>query len=165
MKYTKILVVLLIACSIIFSGCIDEKSSSNDNSKVSTASTTPTSPAKKDTTPTYTFDDYFKKGLEMEHAERYAEAAEYYQDALDLDSSDADTWLYYSRCLVESKQYKKGLDACDNTIELSNQLHPLSQAEVWHLKYVALDALGRHSEAEEAYNTWDRITKAHINGN
>jgi len=157
MKYIKILLVILIACSIVFSGCVDEKSSSNDNSK---ASTTPT---KKDATPTYTYEDYFNMGLEMEHDERYAEAAEYYQDALDLDSSDADTWLYYSRCLIESKQYKKGLDACDNTIELSSQLHPLSQAEVWHLKYVALDALGRHSEAEEAYDTWDRIMTAHVN--
>jgi tetratricopeptide (TPR) repeat protein len=86
------------------------------------------------------------KGWSLYKLGRYDEALKFYDKAIDLASEYAWPYAGKSEVLLETGSLNESLEYCDRSIELDPKNY-----YVWEIRGKALQALGRHAEAEEAF--------------
>ena len=87
------------------------------------------------------------KGQALTALGRHAEAETTLRKARDLYPHSGLVLSAYARLLIESGRAEVAVGELDGYF----QAHPVADAGLWNLKGLALDALSRHGEAEQAY--------------
>lgn len=96
------------------------------------------------------FTGWYRRGEALANLGHYAEALRYFEEALSLDSRDADTLVYTAVCLIHLQRPQEALERCDRIL---SQYPDHSQA--WMFRGVALQRLGQY---RKAYTAYDRVT-------
>ncbi|GIU71488.1 MAG: hypothetical protein KatS3mg003_0967 [Candidatus Nitrosocaldaceae archaeon] len=90
---------------------------------------------------------YGAKGYALTKLQRYEEAIEAYNKALEINPNYAEAWNNKGYALAKLQRYEEAIEAYNKALEINP-----NYAEAWNNKGYALDELQRYEEAIEAYN-------------
>jgi tetratricopeptide (TPR) repeat protein len=98
---------------------------------------------------------WLNKGTVLHNLGRYQEAAEDFDQSINLRSDLSESWLRKGLALKQLRLYQKALEAFDQAINLRPDIRPDSMSqtypEAWLNKGKVLVALGRY---QEGYRPW-----------
>ena len=88
---------------------------------------------------------YMKRGRELIDCRRYKEAAEMYDNSIELDPNNFDAWNYKGYCLAEIGRYREAIEAFDRAVNVNdNQTRTLKESLVAYNRNCCLKKLGRY---------------------
>jgi tetratricopeptide (TPR) repeat protein len=90
---------------------------------------------------------WYTKGLILSSQEKWVEAIEFYDRALEIKSDKHEVWSNRGICLGELGRYEEAIESYDRAISFEHDLH-----EAWSNRGFALGNLGRYEEAIESYD-------------
>jgi predicted O-linked N-acetylglucosamine transferase (SPINDLY family) len=93
-------------------------------------------------------DSYNSRGLALHRLQRYQEAVESFDHALQLDPGYANAYGNRGNSLIELKQYQRALESYDHVLRLAVQC-----AEAWNGRATALHGLRQYPAAVDS---WDK---------
>ena len=92
-----------------------------------------------------------EKGLRLMFCDRYEEAIEYFDRAIELDPECFDAWIRRGDTLYRLGRHEKAIEALDKAIELRP-----GKAPPWNRKGQVLNALNRYEEGHRMPRQSDR---------
>ncbi|WP_058486696.1 tetratricopeptide repeat protein [Defluviitalea phaphyphila] len=87
---------------------------------------------------------YYLLGEELKKLQKYEEAIEYFDKAIDRDSVMVDAYISKSDALIELEEYEKAMEECDKALEIDT-----NSAKAYGKKVKALINLGKTYEAKK----------------
>ena len=101
----------------------------------------------------YNVDECLDLAREFRDNENYQESLSHYDQALALDSSEAQAWWGRAWLLCyKLERYEEAVVSCQSALEFDPEI-----SEVWSILNRALQRLGRDDEAREAHNKTQEI--------
>jgi len=94
-----------------------------------------------------TVDDYIAKGVTLDNQQRYTQAIDYYDQALQLNASNMDAQYSKALDLYKAKRYSESLNAFKKTTELDPK-----NATAWYYLGIVNEELGNKEDALDANN-------------
>jgi tetratricopeptide (TPR) repeat protein len=96
--------------------------------------------------------DWFSMGMDYYSQNKFEEAVQAYNRAIEIDPQDAEAWNNKGTALGVLGRYDEAIQAFEKAIEINS-----SYAEAWYNMGVVFDLQGNYYQAIRAYNEATRI--------
>ncbi|MGV8141117.1 MAG: tetratricopeptide repeat protein [Candidatus Woesearchaeota archaeon] len=141
-----------------FDSWIQKGTKLQDMSGYDAASTYRNTTSKTNSTDIDSADKLYSKGLESSAMCRYDDAVESFDEALKINSTDADIWYSKGLALIKLHRYAEAVKSLDEALKIKS-----TDEYIWSWRGYALNNIGRYDESLESFNEALKINSTNSN--
>ena len=97
---------------------------------------------------------WYNKGTSLMHYEKYNDAIFYFKNSLELDSNQSETWANIAISYGLLGDDTNALECADKGLDIND-----TDPDLWHYRGIALQNLGKKSEAKFSFNREEKFRK------